>query len=81
MHFEVHVVEPQELQQWFMEVKKSPDGLTDAAYSQLLYPSMADKPKLFSGVQNDLFNKVIMTYMTSIGPAHPRANTIKFHKE
>jgi cytochrome o ubiquinol oxidase subunit 2 len=81
MHFEVHVVEPQELQKWFMEVKKSPVGLTDAAYHQLLYPSMADKPKLFSGVQNDLFDKVIMTYMTSIGPAHPRANTIKFHKE
>lgn len=81
MHFEVHVVEPQALQRWFMEVKKSPDELTDAAYNQLLYPSMADKPKLFSGVQNDLFNKVIMTYMTNIGPAHPRENTIKFHKE
>lgn len=81
MHFEVHVVEPQELQQWFMEVKQSPDGLTDAAYNQLLYPSIADKSKLFSGVQNDLFNKVIMTYMTSIGPVHPRENTIKFHKE
>ncbi len=81
MHFEVHVVEPQELQQWFAEVKKSPDGLTDVAYNQLLNPSIADKPKLFSGIQNDLFNEVIMTYMSSIGPLHPRENTIKFHKE
>ncbi len=48
MHFEVHVVEPQTLQQCYTEVKKSPDGLTDASYNQLLYPSIADKPKLFS---------------------------------
>ncbi|KTD78771.1 ubiquinol oxidase subunit II [Legionella waltersii] len=81
MHFEVHVVEPQTLQQWFTEVKKSPDGLTDASYNQLLYPSIADKPKLFSGVQNDLFDKVIMTYMESVGRTHPRENIVKFHKE
>ena len=81
MHFEVHVVEPQALQKWFTEVKQSPYRLTNTTYSQLLSPSIADKPKLFSGVQNDLFDKVIMTYMTSIGPLHPRENTIKFHKE
>ena len=62
-------------------IKSSKNKLTDAAYNQLLYPSIADKPKLFSGVQNDLFDKVIMTYMASIGPAHPRKNTIQFHKE
>jgi cytochrome o ubiquinol oxidase subunit II len=81
MHFEVHVVEPQVLQQWFAEVKKSPGELNEASYSQLLYPTIADKPKLFSGVENDLFNKVIMTYMASLGPMHPRENTIKFPKE
>lgn len=81
MHFAVHVVEPRVLKQWFAEVKKSPDALTDASYNQLLYPSIADKPKLFSGVQNDLFNKVIMTYMESTGPAHPRENAVKLHKE
>lgn len=73
MHFQVHVVESQELQQWFTAVKKSPNGLTEAAYNQLLIPSIANKPELFSGLQNkDLFNKVTMTYMTSIGPVHPR---------
>jgi cytochrome o ubiquinol oxidase subunit 2 len=81
MHFAVHVVEPLELQKWFAEVKKSPGGLTDAVYNELLSPSIADKPKLFSGIQYDLFNKVIMTYMASVGPTHPRENTIKFHKE
>ncbi len=81
MHFEVHVVTPEVLQQWFTDVKKSPNGLTDAAYNQLLHPSIADKPKLFSGIQNGLFDKVMMAYMTSVGPMHPRENTIKFHKE
>ena len=81
MHFEVHVVKPETLKQWFTEVKKSPNGLTDASYNQLLYPSIADKPKLFSGVQNDLFDKVIMTYMDSVGRKHPRENIVKFHKE
>lgn len=81
MHFEVHVVEPHVLQKWFLDVKKSPHGLTDTAYNQLLYPSIADKPKLFSNVKNDLFDQVIMTYMTSLGPLHPRENKIKFPKE
>ncbi len=81
MHFEVHVVQPSELQQWFAEVKKSPNGLTDAAYNQLLYPSIADKPQLFSGVQTNLFDNVIMTYMNSLGPLHPRESAITFHKE
>lgn len=81
MHFEVHVVDPKTLQKWFTEVAKSPNGLTDAAYNQLLSPSIADKLKLFSGVQNDLFDKVIMTYMDSVGQAHPRENILKLHKE
>jgi len=81
MHFEVHVVEPKELQQWFTEVKKSPNRLTFSAYNQLLSPSIADKPKLFSGIENEPFNNAIMTYMHHLGPTHPRENTIKSHKE
>ena len=81
MHFEVHVVEPKALQKWFADVKKSSNALTDDAYHQLLQPSVADKPKVFSGVQSDLFNKVIMTYMMSVGPVHPRENTMKFQKD
>ena len=65
----------------FAQVKKSPNGLTDVAYHHLLSPSIGDKPQLFSRVQNDLFNEVIMTYMRSIGAVHPRENTMKVHKE
>ena len=81
MHFEVHVVSPKELQKWFVQVKKSPNRLTGVAYNHLLAPSMRDTPQLFSGIKNDLFNEVIMTYMNSIGTEHPRENTVKFPKE
>lgn len=81
MHFQVHVVPPQELQQWFAQVKQSPNSLSEVTYNQLLSPSMGDKPQLFSGIENDIFNKVIMTYMSSTGAVHPREKTIQFHKE
>lgn len=84
MHFEVHVVEPKALQSWIEEVKKAPNALTAQAYHQLLQPSIANPPQRFSHVQKDLFHQAIMTYMTSLGPVHPR-NTIfnvhNVHKE
>lgn len=81
MHFEVHVVEPKVLKQWFADVKKSSQGLTDSSYHELLTPSIGDKPKLFSSVQKDLFHHIMMTYMSSIGPVHPRQESNPFHKE
>ncbi len=81
MHFEVQVLEPKALETWFAEVKKSNPPLNDAAYHQLLSPSIADQPKFFSGVQEHLFHNAMMTYMDSLGATHPRENTNKFHKE
>jgi cytochrome o ubiquinol oxidase subunit 2 len=81
MHFAVHVVKPEELNQWFSEVKQAPTPLTTATYNQLLYPSIGHKAQLFSGIQDNLFNQILMTYMTSIGPYHPRANTFQHDKE
>jgi cytochrome o ubiquinol oxidase subunit 2 len=79
MHFDVHVVAPAELEGWFIQAKKSSKKLDEAEYNALLKPTMADKPKLFSGVENDLFNRVMTTYMVGTGPTHPREQTI--HKE
>ena len=81
MHFDVHVVEPTEMQKWFDEVKKSHDTLDDVAYSALLAPSENDKPKFFAGVTANLFDNVMMTYMHSTGSIHPRENQIKLGKE
>ena len=81
MHFEVHVVPPQELQQWFTQVKQSSSALTEDTYKQLLTPSTVGNSKLFSDVDKDLFHKVIMTYMSNVGISHPRENATMSHKE
>ncbi len=78
MHFETHVVEPAEMQRWVNDVKKSSHSLTDAAYKELLHPTTADKPKFYSKPVPELFNHVLMTYMNSSGPLHPRNNQLKF---
>jgi cytochrome o ubiquinol oxidase subunit II len=81
MHFEVHVVEPGDMQHWIDDVKKSPNVLTDAVYSQLLNPSIGDKPTLFGNVTPGIFDQVIHTYMSSMGAIHPRENQLKFQRE
>lgn len=73
MHFTVQVLKPEEMQTWVKQIKTSPP-LTDNAYSQLLRPSIGDQPRSFSGVTNDLFNRVIMIYMHSKGTVHPRGD-------
>lgn len=78
MHFEVHVVEADKMQQWFTQIKKSSNHLTDAAYIGLLHPSVGDKPAFFSGVTPNLFNNVIAVYMNSVGAIHPRSNQAQF---
>lgn len=81
MHFEVHVVDPNEMQQWVNTVKKSSNTLTEAAYSELLNPTIGDKPKLFGAITPGIFDNVIHTYMSSIGSVHPRENQLKFQRE
>jgi len=79
MHFVVHVVEPDKMQQWINQMKTSSTRLTDAAYSELLKPTIGDAPRFFSGVTSDLFNKVIATYTHSLGTVHPRSEQGNFH--
>jgi cytochrome o ubiquinol oxidase subunit 2 len=81
MYFEVHVVEPTEMQNWINEVKKSENILTTDSYKELLNPTIGDKPKLFGSVTSNIFDDVIHTYMSSMGPTHPRENQLKFQKE
>jgi cytochrome o ubiquinol oxidase subunit 2 len=77
MHFTVQAVPDDELQKWFIEIKKSPNHLTSAQYLQLLKPSIGDKPSFYSGVEKDLFQQVITTYMTTFGTVHPRGESQK----
>ena len=79
MHFAVHVVQPQQMQEWVNNIKKSPNHLTESTYSELLNPSIGDEPKFFSGIPQDLFQHVIDVYMNTFGTVHPRNNQVKFY--
>jgi cytochrome o ubiquinol oxidase subunit II len=81
MHFVVHVVAADQMQQWLTQIKTQPNPLTDAAYNELLKPSVGDKPKFFVGVPSDLFQTVVNLYMNSSGPTHPRANLANYSRK
>ena len=79
MHFSVQVMEPDKMQQWIEDVKKSPNHLTADVYTQLLNPSIGDKPQFFSDVSQSLFHNVMDVYMNSVGTIHPRQNPSKLY--
>lgn len=74
MHFEVHVVAPEEIQAWITTMKKSPNQLTIDAYNELLKPSTGGQPSFYSNVPPNLFNSVMHVYMSTVGTIHPRQN-------
>lgn len=74
MTFEVHVVQPNDMQQWIDKTKQSSLHLTDAAYTELLNPTMHNAPQFYADVVPELFKHVIDTYMNSTGISHPRNN-------
>lgn len=74
-HFVVQVMQPDKMQQWMQQIKQSSHPLTNASYTELLTPTINSKTEFFSEVQiPNLFDNVIMLYMTSLGTAHPRNN-------
>lgn len=79
MHFPVHVVEPEQMQQWVDEMKKTTTPLTEAAYIELLKPSTGNQPTFFMGIAPNLFQNVVMTYMNSFGTVHPRSHQAGFN--
>lgn len=78
MHFEVHAVQAEAMENWFNEVKNSPNHLNEATYKTLLNPTINDKPQFFSGVEKNLLNRVMHIYMNSMGPVHPRNDQLKY---
>ncbi len=73
MHFNVDVMDANQLQAWFNQAKLAAKPLDDAAYQQLLHPTIGDKPQIYSDASPALFQNVINLYMMSHGPVHPRA--------
>jgi len=51
---------------WINHVKQSPLQLTEGIYNELTKPSLKHPITLYSYVEKDLFNKIIMKYMHSM---------------
>lgn len=83
MRFRVKVVESDEFQHWFLEVKQSEKQLTPPIYQKLIQPSMKATIQYFSlVVPLDLFPQIVMKYKKTTGiPTHwgciPRDHLIK----
>lgn len=63
MTFTVKSTTPEEFEDWVSYVKQSPLQLTDSAYEELCVPSEKNPVVLYSEVEEDLFNKIVMKYM------------------
>ena len=50
-------------EKWLGQVKQSPLQLTDASYAELLKPSLNDPISLYSSVEKEMLNKIVMKYM------------------
>lgn len=78
MNFPVYVVDNTKMQQWVHALQQAAPPLNEQTYTQLLNPSEANPPAYFANVIPNLFESVVMLYMQTFGPTHPRDNQIKF---
>lgn len=67
MRFTVKVVEQNELQDWFAEMKRSKQSLTVPVYENLIQPSVNESVHYYSAVIPQLFSKIIMKYKQTTG--------------
>jgi len=52
---------------WVSDVKLSGNKLNEAEYQKLLKPSQNNPPTFYAAVDSDLYDKVLMKYMSSMG--------------
>jgi cytochrome o ubiquinol oxidase subunit II len=52
-----------DFENWVAEVRGSPKQLTDQVYHELVQPSQNHPVEIYSSVENDLFNTILMKYM------------------
>ncbi len=63
MTFKVNVTARQSFDDWVKNVQQSPLQLNDSAYAELLERSIKHPIALYSNVEKELFNKIVMKYM------------------
>lgn len=68
MHFKVHVVEDNELDDWFRKVKGSGKALNTSNYKKLREPSIAAPVQYYSSVKSGLFKQIMHSYKSGEHP-------------
>ena len=63
MTFTAKSVWQSDFDDWVALVKRSPLKLTGPVYNELVKPSLNHPIQLYSDVESDLFNKIVMKYM------------------
>jgi cytochrome o ubiquinol oxidase subunit 2 len=66
MRFKTVSVEKNDFDFWVQEVKNSAGSLTMHNYEQLVEDSENNPPEFFSGIEPDLFNKIMMPFMMPV---------------
>lgn len=64
MTFVAKSTSPLDFEEWVSHVKQSPLHLTDSEYHGLVQPSLNYPVQLYSDVPKDLFNHIVMKYMS-----------------
>jgi cytochrome o ubiquinol oxidase subunit 2 len=70
MNFTARASSQAEFDEWVKVVKLSPETLDAREYQELLVPTEYDPPVTYSGVDEGLYDKVLMKYMPSGGGGH-----------
>jgi cytochrome o ubiquinol oxidase subunit 2 len=70
MKFTASVGSQADFDNWVKGTKQDNNALDTAAYAKLLKPSEADPAALYSSYQPDLYDTVVMKYMSGMGHTH-----------
>ncbi len=66
MRFKAKSVTEADFNEWVKAVKMSSPVLSASAYNELLKPSENNKPAFYSSTDKDLYNTIVMKYMTTV---------------
>lgn len=68
MHFIVDVVEHEDFNLWVKQMKGSAESLSINKYNEIRQPQINVQAQYFAGVQENLFNEVVVSYMSLTHP-------------
>jgi len=59
MHFDVHVVSPEQFSKWAQDASNAGKSLDERSYQQIAKPSMKNEPEIYRLADPDIFASVV----------------------